>query len=87
MLDAMIASALKKLLDGHVHFRRRASVEEQRAQSTNWDEQFCKELDELASEDHSKTATRAQRNRHGRRLQELRSQDGEENPLIPPNKQ
>ena len=32
MLDAMIASTLKKLLDKHVHFRNRASVEEQRAQ-------------------------------------------------------
>ena len=32
MLDAMIASALKILLDRHVHFRRRVSVEEQRAQ-------------------------------------------------------
>ena len=32
MLDAMTASALKKLLDKHVHFRRRVSVEEQRAQ-------------------------------------------------------
>ena len=32
MLDAMIASAFKKLLDKHVHFRRRVSVEEQRAQ-------------------------------------------------------
>ena len=32
MLDAMIASALKKLLDKHVHFRKRFSVEEQRAQ-------------------------------------------------------
>ena len=31
MLDAMIASALKKLLT-HVHFRKRVSVEEQRAQ-------------------------------------------------------
>ena len=31
MLDAMIASALKKLLM-HVHFRKRVSVEEQRAQ-------------------------------------------------------
>ena len=31
-LGAMIASALKKLLDKHVHFRRRVSVEEQRAQ-------------------------------------------------------
>ena len=30
MLDAMIASTLKKLLT-HVHFRRRVSVEEQRA--------------------------------------------------------
>ena len=29
MLDAMIASALKKLLNTHVHFRRKASVEEQ----------------------------------------------------------
>ena len=32
MLDAMIASALKRLLDKHVHFRKRGSVEEQRAQ-------------------------------------------------------
>ena len=31
MLDAMIASALK-LLDNHFHFRKRVSVEEQRAQ-------------------------------------------------------
>ena len=31
MFDAMIASALKKLLT-HVHFRKRVSVEEQRAQ-------------------------------------------------------
>ena len=31
MLDAKIASALKKLLT-HVHFRKGASVEEQRAQ-------------------------------------------------------
>ena len=31
MLDAMIASALKRLLT-HVHFRKRVSVEEQRAQ-------------------------------------------------------
>ena len=32
MLDAMIASALKRLLNKHVHFRKRVSVEEQRAQ-------------------------------------------------------
>ena len=32
MLDAMVASAVKKLLDKHVHFRRSASVGEQRAQ-------------------------------------------------------
>ena len=32
MLDAMIASALKKLFDSHVHFRQNLSVEEQRAQ-------------------------------------------------------
>ena len=32
MLDATIASALKRLLDKHVHFRKRVSVEEQRAQ-------------------------------------------------------
>ena len=32
MLDAMIVSVLQKLLDRHVHFRRRVSVEEQRAQ-------------------------------------------------------
>ena len=31
MLDAMIASALKKLLT-HVHFRKRGSAQEQRAQ-------------------------------------------------------
>ena len=35
MLDAMIASVLKKLLDKHVHFRKRVSVEEQRAQKYN----------------------------------------------------
>ena len=34
MLDPMIASALKGLLDRHVRFRKRVSVEEQRAQST-----------------------------------------------------
>ena len=33
MLDAMIVSALKRLLDKHIHFRKRASVEEQRAQN------------------------------------------------------
>ena len=38
MLDAKIASALKKLLTS-VHFRRRASVEEQRAQK---DERFLR---------------------------------------------
>ena len=32
MLDAMIASALKRVLDRHVRFRRRVSVEVQRAQ-------------------------------------------------------
>ena len=32
MLDAMMAAALKKLLNSYVHFRKRASVEEQRAQ-------------------------------------------------------
>ena len=32
MLDAMTASALKRLLDKHTHFRKRVSVEEQRAQ-------------------------------------------------------
>ena len=32
MLDAMIASSLKRLLNKHVHFRKRVSVEEQRAQ-------------------------------------------------------
>ena len=35
MLDAMIASALKKLFDKHTHFRKRASVEEQRTQKHN----------------------------------------------------
>ena len=28
MLDAMIASALKRLLDKHIHYRKRVSVEE-----------------------------------------------------------
>ena len=32
MLDAMIASALKKLLNTQTHFRKRVSVEEQRDQ-------------------------------------------------------
>ena len=32
MLNAMIASALKKLLNTHVHFRKRVTVEEQRTQ-------------------------------------------------------
>ena len=32
MLDAMIASALEKILNTQVHFRKRVSVEEQRAQ-------------------------------------------------------
>ena len=32
MLDAMIASANKRLLDKHIHFRKIVSVEEQRAQ-------------------------------------------------------
>ena len=32
MVDAMIASALKRLRDKHIHFRRSKSVEEQRAQ-------------------------------------------------------
>ena len=35
MLDAMIASALKKLLNTHIHFRKRVSVEEQRAQKSD----------------------------------------------------
>ena len=34
MLDAMIPSALKRLLDEHIHFRKRVSVEEQRAQNS-----------------------------------------------------
>ena len=32
MLDGLTASSLKKLLSSHVHFRKRVSVEEQRAQ-------------------------------------------------------
>ena len=32
MFDAIIASALNRLLAKHVHFRKKASVEEQRAQ-------------------------------------------------------
>ena len=32
MFDAMMASPLKKLLDRHVHFRKRVSVKEQRVQ-------------------------------------------------------
>ena len=33
MRDAKIASALKRLLDKHIHFRKRVSVEERRAQN------------------------------------------------------
>ena len=33
MLDAVIASALKRLLDKHIHFRKRVKVEVQRAQN------------------------------------------------------
>ena len=35
VLDAMIASALKRLLDKYIHFRTRVSVEEQRAQNSD----------------------------------------------------
>ena len=35
MFDAMIASALKRLLDKHVHFRKRVSLEEQPAHKYN----------------------------------------------------
>ena len=35
MLDAMIASALKKLLNTQIHFRNRVSVEEHRAQKSD----------------------------------------------------
>ena len=35
VLDAMIASALKRLLDKHIHFRKRVSVAEQRAQNSD----------------------------------------------------
>ena len=35
MLDAMIASALKKLLNARSNFRKRVSVEEQRAQNSD----------------------------------------------------
>ena len=35
ILYAMIASALKKLLNTHIHFRKRVSVEEQRAQKSD----------------------------------------------------
>ena len=35
MLDAMVASALKKLLNTQIHFRKRVSVEEQRAQNSD----------------------------------------------------
>ena len=35
ILDAMTASALKRLLDKHIHFRKRVSVEEQRAQNSD----------------------------------------------------
>ena len=34
MLDAMIASASKRLPDKHDHFRKRVCAEEQRAQNT-----------------------------------------------------
>ena len=35
MHDAVIVSALKRLLDKHVHFQKRVSVEEQRSQKYN----------------------------------------------------
>ena len=35
MLDSMIASALRKLINTHIHFRKRISVEEQRAQNSD----------------------------------------------------
>ena len=35
VFDAMIASALRRLLDKHIHFRKRASVEEQCAQNSD----------------------------------------------------
>ena len=35
MIDAMIASAFKKLPNTQIHFRKRVSVEEQRAQQHN----------------------------------------------------
>ena len=39
MFDAMIASALKRLLDTQIHFRNRVCIEEQRAQ--NYDRFPC----------------------------------------------
>ena len=41
MLDAMIASALKKLLNTQIHFRTRVGVDEQRAE--NFD-RFLREI-------------------------------------------
>ena len=35
MFDAMIASALKKFLNTHIHFRKKVSVEDQRAQKSD----------------------------------------------------
>ena len=35
VLDTMITSALKKLLNTQIHFRKRVSVEEQRAQKSD----------------------------------------------------
>ena len=37
VLDAMNASALNRLLNTHVHFRKRVSVEEQRSQKNTTD--------------------------------------------------
>ena len=36
--------------------------------SHNWDEEYCKQLHQLALEDHSSTATAAERRRHERNL-------------------
>ena len=44
MLDAMIASALKRLPDKHIHFRKRVSVEEQSAQKYD---RFLREVTKL----------------------------------------
>ena len=61
MLDAMIASALKRLLDKHVHFRKRVSAEEHHAQNQKYD-RFLRgrQIDYMISENFRSTGAHEQ---------------------------